>query len=69
MRKSPLMNASHHETDKCPRCHGTGSGIYNAMSPESTCEVCEGSGRRRPAPKPDVHAPIDVMVKAKGGRS
>ncbi|WP_435011769.1 hypothetical protein P12x_005999 (plasmid) [Tundrisphaera lichenicola] len=40
------------ETTDCHRCHGTGSGVYNALSPESTCEVCGGTGIARPAPIP-----------------
>jgi DnaJ-class molecular chaperone len=40
------MNADHHRDEPCPRCLGSGSGIYNALSPKSTCEVCEGTGLR-----------------------
>jgi hypothetical protein len=39
-------------TANCPRCHGTGSGIYNALSSQSTCEVCDGTGLAAPAQSP-----------------
>lgn len=41
------MNAATSETvttAPCPRCHGTGSGLYNVFSLDSTCEACEGTG-------------------------
>jgi DnaJ-class molecular chaperone len=40
------MNADLPRDEPCPRCLGSGSGIYNALSPKSTCEVCEGTGLR-----------------------
>ncbi len=51
------MNADLPRDEPCPRCLGSGSGIYNALSPKSTCEVCDGSGlrdvhRRKPSPRP-----------------
>lgn len=42
------MNAVTTETALCPRCHGTGSGLYNVMSLESTCELCLGNGEVPP---------------------
>ena len=31
---------------RCPFCKGTGSGIYNILSPLAYCESCGGSGGR-----------------------
>lgn len=49
-------NAATTETANCPRCHGTGSGLYNALSPKSTCEVCDGTGLATPAQSPATPA-------------
>lgn len=40
----PVLAVSTSEAERCFRCRGTGSGLYNAMSAASTCEVCGGSG-------------------------
>jgi DnaJ-class molecular chaperone len=40
------MNADLSRDEPCPCCLGSGSGIYNALSPKSTCEACEGTGLR-----------------------
>lgn len=50
------MNAATTETANCPRCHGTGSGLYNVISLESTCELCLGTGVVPPAQVPEAQA-------------
>jgi DnaJ-class molecular chaperone len=57
------MNADLTQTEPCPRCRGTGSGIYNALSPKSTCEVCNGSGLRD-APHPVTLASTAAVAVA-----
>ncbi len=57
------MNADLPENESCPCCLGSGSGIYNTLSPKSICEACEGTGLRA-TPRPEAVAPALV----EGGR-
>ncbi len=57
------MNADLPENEPCPCCLGSGSGIYNTLSPKSICEACEGTGFRA-APQAENLTPLVIH----GGR-
>jgi hypothetical protein len=46
------MNPDRADARRCPSCHGTGSGLYNALSASPFCEVCGGIGTLPPGVEP-----------------
>jgi DnaJ-class molecular chaperone len=60
------MQAEPSPTELCSICLGSGSGIYNALSPKSTCEVCEGTGLQQSRPEGRL-IPIVTDKHAKEG--